>query len=152
MSYTSFPRTSSQEEENVLQEALTQHYPTNTLQIPQSNVQRFGYPAPVPLSPSPYVSPYAPLPLNQAQISTASGPSGVSTTYPSTGAPGTLGPPRSSSMSAYSSSSQGDTVYSSPGPIQYSFDTLATMSNSLSQVREPIVPSRGRKTLFPVPP
>ena len=138
MSYFPFFETSNVEEANSTQTAQTEYYRSSTLQIPYSTTQRPGYPAPFSRSQSPYVSPYAPLPPNQTRSFIASEASRASTELLSGGALRTARAPRSTVMSAYSSSSQDDTVYSTPGPRQYSFSTAATTGSSLRQVCDPV--------------
>lgn len=129
--------TSSREEYSIPAEQTDRSYKDNS-KTQHSGAEDFRY-LPQPFrSPTPYVSPYPPLPERQSQLpltpilrSRHSSPSGPSVSA-SSGA--TLSAP----TSAYSSSSQDQTIYSNLGSRQYKFDFPGTMGRPLSQVSSPL--------------
>ena len=124
---------STRDEYSILAEQTARSYTDNS-KTQHSSTEELRYLLPPSHSPPPYVSPYAPLPERPGQSpsvpilrSQDSPPSGPSV---STSSEVTLSAP----MSVYSSSSQDETIYSSPGPRQYRFDSSGTMDRPLSQV------------------
>ena len=148
MSRRSNPRvTSAEEEDSTPAEDSNYHY-TEDLGSAQSIAQRFGYLAPPSGSSIPYVSPYAPLAQTQPQLfsSSASQPQPSPSPAPSIPASYSTGSSsiqasaaRSAHMSTYSSSSQDDAVYSSPGPRRYQFGSSSNAESPLSQVSQSLL-------------
>ena len=145
MSRQSNPRvTNAEEEDSTPAENSSCHYTEDSGRA-QSIAQRFGYLASPSGSSIPYVSPYAPLAQTQPQISSSASQPQPSSSSPAPSIPASYSTgsssiqasaPRSAPMSTYSSSSQDDAVYSSPGPRRYQFGSSGNAESPLSQVSQ----------------